>query len=517
MSYDQSHPDFTPTTRARLIEMFTIAAPSVVTMTSYTLMQFADGLMVSRIPGDGPYVAAQGNGGITVWLLVSFAMGVTGVINSFVSQNLGAGTPRKGSFYGWAGVWMSVVTGLALALLIPLTPMFFESFGSRVGHSEDLIRMESVYAQIMLAGIGFTLASRALSHFFYGLHRPMVVMISAITANVVNVIMNAILIYGEAGPPEGTPFASVFREIAQFTDAPTMGVAGAAVGTVIGAIVELAIPLVLFLSPKYNREFGTRSAWKPEWKVYKDVLRVGWPAGAMFTNEIICWSYLMWALVPLAGVAAGEDGDLHNTAGWIALRYMHLSFMPAVGLSIALTAMVGRRMGAQRPDLAVQTINLGLLITVGYMLVCAGSFVIFREPMIRIFADVGESDPERVAQLVDIGAKVMIIAAVFQLFDATAISLTGALRGAGDTFFPGVLTVVASWTCIVGGGHLAIALFPEWGSAGPWAGAALYIIVLGVGLGIRYVGGKWKDLSLVDDGEPQPALTEPECSSLSGS
>ncbi|MEM9065504.1 MAG: MATE family efflux transporter [Planctomycetota bacterium] len=509
MSQVAPQPEFTPTTRARLVEMFSIAAPSVVTMTSYTVMQFVDGLMVSRIPGDGPYVAAQGNGGIVVWLLVSFALGVTGVINSFVSQNLGAGTPRKGSFYAWAGLWMSIASGLVLAMLIPLAPMLFGFFGGYSGHSEELIKLETVYAQIMLGGIGLTMASRALSHFFYGLHRPIVVMVAALVANLVNVLMNAILIFGEAGPPEGTPFADVFREIAQVTGAPTMGVAGAAVGTVIGAIVEFVIPLVLFLSPRYNREFGTRSAWKPEAKYYKDIARIGWPAGAMFTNEIVCWSYLMATLVPMAGVAAGEDGDLHNTAGWIALRYMHLSFMPAVGLSIALTAMVGKRLGAKRPDLAAATAQLGLLITVGYMLVCAALFVMFREPLIELFANTRETDPDQVALLVAIGAKVMIIAAVFQVFDATAISLTGVLRGAGDTFFPGMVTIIASWTCIVGAGHLAIALFPGWGSVGPWSGAALYIIVLGLALGFRYVGGKWKTMSLVD-GSTDTTLTKPD-------
>lgn len=484
-----------------------IAAPTVVTMTSYTVMQFVDGMMVSRIPvteaGESPYVAAQGNGGIFVWLLVSFMMGTTGVINSFVSQNLGAGKPEKGSSYAWAGLWMSAGWGLLLAGLIPFAPAIFGWMGTQANHSPLLVELETQYAQIMLAGVGMTCASRALSHFFYGLHKPTVVMVSALIANMVNVFCNAVLIYGQAGPPEGTPLAGFFAWFAQLVNAPTMGVAGAALGTVIGAVVELLIPLALFLSPKFNRLYKTRSAWKPGLGVYKDIVRVGWPAGAMFTNELICWGYLMAVMLSMGGQAANPGvegaGDLHNTAGWIALRYMHLSFMPAVGLSIAMTAMVGKAMGEKNPDLAARHTWLGVKVAMVYMGTCALAFVVFKEPMIRVFANAQEIDPAMLDELIKVGSVVMIAAAVFQLFDALAIALSGALRGAGDTVWPGVATVVLSWACIPGLGHLLIELAPQLGSGGPWIGAAAYIITLSLAMLLRFLGGKWRSMSLVKD------------------
>lgn len=503
-------PDISPKPRSPLLEMLAIAAPTVVTMTSYTVMQFVDGMMVARIPiprgAEGPYVAAQGNGGILVWLLISFMMGMTGVINSFVSQNLGAGRPERGSAYAWAGLWMSAAWAVLLAGLIPLLPFLFGWLGGMANHSPELVRLETGYARVMLLGLGFTCASRALSHFFYGLHKPMVVMISALVANVVNVCCNAVLIYGPAGPPEGTPLAAVFQSVASWLGLGALGVEGAAWGTVIGSIVELIIPMALFLSAGMNAKYKTRSAWKPPRVVFKDIIRIGWPAGAMFTNELICWGYLMAVLLSQGGQAAGENGDLHNTAGWIALRYMHLSFMPAVGLSIAITAMVGKAMGQKRPDLAAARTWLGVKVAMTYMGLCALGFILFKHHLIGVFTNKGEMDYATLEALTNIGSRVMIAAAVFQLFDALAISISGALRGAGDTVWPGVATVVLSWLCIPALGHLLIWQAPELGSIGPWIGAAAYIISLSMALTTRFLGGKWRSMSLVREDGAEPRV-----------
>ena len=91
----------------------------------------------------------------------------------------------------------------------------------------------------------------------------------------------------------------------------------------------------------------------------------------------------------------------------------------------------------------------------------------------------------------------LIAAAIFQLFDAIAIILSGALRGAGDTVWPGVATLVLSWTCIVGVGHLLVATAPTLGAASPWIGAAAFLITLGIAMLARFMGGKWRSMRLV--------------------
>ena len=487
-----------------LAEMLRIAIPSVATMASYTVMQFVDKLMVSRIGPEPVYVSAQSNGGILAWTLISFILGMTGVVNSFVSQNLGASKPERGAAYAWNGLWVSLA--YYLVLIVPaifIVPRYF----AQIHDDPTLVGLETEYAMIMLAGTLGTMCSRTLHHYFYGLHRPWVVLISALAANLVNVVLNVLLIFGDEGlrieagwlgDAVINPFNAMLAQLAGLLGIGAMGLKGAAYGTIIGGFVEFIIPLALFVSPRYARLFGTLRAWKLSAECLKGLWRVGLAPGLMFLNEIVCWNLLMVWLVPMGGKAIGDDPVLHNTTGWIVLQYMHLSFMPAVGLSIAAQAMVGRCMGMKRPDLANDRAVLALKITLAYMGLCALVFVLFREPLIAVFID-DATPPDQRAKLIAIGSQVMIAAAVFQLFDALAITTSAALRGAGDTLWPGVATIVLSWGCIVGVGLALVHLAPGLGSLGPWIGASLFIILLGTVLGVRFARGKWKTLSLVDE------------------
>lgn len=490
--------------------MLKIAIPSVATMTSYTIMAFVDKLMVKDIGEDPVYIAAQSNGSMFVWMFMAYVLGMNGVINSFVSQNLGAGKSERGAAYVWNGLWIGLLYFILLmAPMYWVIPSLFAKdwmFGS----DAQLATLSSDYAQIVLLGGVFVIAARSLHHYFYGMHRANVVLISAVVGNITNMLVNLLLIFGDEGMPVsdgwfGTVVGSVTQPIASLAGSlgiEPMGIKGAAIGTVLGSAAEFVIPFLLFMSPRYARLFGTRKAWKASAKCIKDLFRVGaWP-GFMFLNEMGCWTILMVKLVPMGGEAVGDDPVLHNTVGWIALQYMHLSFMPAVGISIATQAMVGKAMGMRRPDIALARTMLAMKITLGYMGLCALCFVVFREPLIEMFINKGTAPEER-ARLVEIGVQIMIAAAVFQVFDAVAITLTGALRGAGDTVWPGVLTIILSWVCIPGVGLALIWLMPQLGSIGPWIGASLYIILLGLGLLFRFMGGKWKTMTLVDpDAEP---------------
>ncbi|HYE03795.1 MAG TPA: MATE family efflux transporter [Phycisphaerales bacterium] len=467
-----------------LRDMLRIAGPSIVTMTSYTVMQFVDGLMVSRIGPDPVYVAAQFNGAMLAFVPISFGMGLLGVVNTFVSQNLGAGRPERGAAYGWNALWIAVLLWAGLLLYLPLVPWLFGlmqrgAVAGAAGHSDELVRLGTGYAQTLLWGGVLTLASRGLAHFFYGMHRPRTVMIAALTGNLVNVGLNWVLIFGKLG-------------------VPALGVKGAAIATVLGTGVELAIVVAVFLSPAFHAAYGTRRVWRPSGKAIGDLLRLGWSPGLMFGNEMVCWTYFMAYLV-------GMFGDDENAVGAIVLRYMHLSFMPAVGMSIAVTAMVGRAMGARRPEIARRRAYLGLKVTVVYMLGWALLMVAFRGPLIAVFIKEGTPAGD-VADMLAIGGTVMLIAALFQVFDAMAITLSAALRGAGDTVLPGVATVLLAWVCILGGGHAMVEWRPDLRSVGPWLGAGAYIVLLGLVLMWRFARGRWMSIDVLGDRPVGPVL-----------
>lgn len=478
--------DFTTPVRP-LREVWTIAWPTVLTMTSYTIMQFVDSLMVAQV---GPLeVAAQGNGGIWAFTPIAFSMGVLTVVNTFVSQNYGAGRPERGPRYAWASLWLSFIVWVTIMLpAAALLPWFF----STMGHSPELQKMETGYGQILLVGAVLMLASRGLHHYFFGLHRPKVVAVSAVVGNLVNVLANYILIFGENGLPilglPGVP------------GMPALGVYGAAIGTIIGTFVELAIPAAIFLGPKMNREFNSRAQWRLDFDAIKDLLRIGWPAAVQFGNEITCWAIFMSVLV-------GRFGEAHMTAGWAALRFMHLSFMPTVGFSVAATSLVGKYIGAGRHDTGARRARLAVFMSVAYMTLCAICFVVFRHELISLFVTTQNVDPAMASEIIRIGGVLMICAAVFQTVDALGLVYSGALRGAGDTIWPGVVTIIYSWLFIVLGGWTLAVTMPQLESLGPWIGAAAYIIIYGITMAIRFESGRWKSIKLLRD-DPQSVLEQ---------
>jgi MATE family multidrug resistance protein len=350
-----------------------------------------------------------------------------------------------------------------------------------MGHSPDLVRLELAYGQVLAVGALAGLAAKAMSNLFFGMQRPRLITVAAILGNLVNVVLNYALIYGEEGLPSwglpGVPFA------------PRLGVMGAAIATVCGTVAEAALPLSIFLFGRLSRELGVRAAWRPRWREIRDLLRLGWPVSIQFGNEIICWAIFMTVLV-------GHFGELHLTAGWSTLRYMHLSFMPAVGFSVATTALVGRFIGAGQPDQAANRAHWALGMAVAYMTACGLLMAVFRTSLVGVF--VGEGDPDTASQVIEIGSRLMICAAVFQTFDAVGIVYTGALRGAGDTLVPGVATIVLSWGLIVGLGAWLTWRQPGLASVGPWIGASVYIVVYGLWMGFRFERGAWRRIRLLE-------------------
>lgn len=457
-----------------LREMVRLSLPVVATMVSYTLMQFVDKFYVAQLGAEE--LAAAGNGGIAAFFPVAVMMGILGVVNTYVSQNLGAGTPQSAPAYAWNALWLCLFVWLFV--LLPYAAglsQIMHGMRALLGLEQvtpKVAELEVVYARILLGGMFLTLAARGLAQFFFGLHRPTVVFIAATAGNLVNWYLTWALVFGKHG-------------------FPAWGVAGSAVGTVIGTAVELAIPATLFLSARYHHLFRTRSAWRFSPAHVRDILKIGWPAGLMFGNEMICW----WVF--MAGLVA-TFGPEQNAASWIALQYMHLSFMPAVGMSHAVTAIVGRCIGMGRPDLAQRRAFLGLRVTMLYMGLCAAAFVLLRGPMVEIFVNSSQYPTEQRELIIQIGGRLLILAAVFQVFDAVGITMIGALRGAGDTVWPGVVTAILAWTLIIGLGKALMEIAPQWGSIGPWVAASAYIMGLGMLLLWRFASGHWKRVRILD-------------------
>jgi len=459
--------------RSGLAEVLTQAWPASLTMLTPTITRFIDGVMVSHMGAQigTDSLAAQSVSGILAFVPESFAMGVLTVVNTYVSQNLGAGRMRRCGQYVWAGLVLAVLG----AVMIASTALLAGPLFAQMPHTPEVRRLEVIYFRYMVIGAFFSLPSRVVEQFFFGIHRPYVVFYASLVANGVNILGNYVLIYGKWGFPE-------------------MGLEGAAIASVLSWGIQLALLLYVFVSPGLHKRFATRFYQLLRWKHIRQILSIGYASGVQFCNDILSWSLFITYLV-------GQFGTAHLAASTIGMRYMSISFMPAVGINIATTAIVGKYIGMGRPDLARRRAHTALATAMVYMGICALAFLALGEPLVRAFVVQTGEAPALVEEIVRIGRLVLICAAVFQIFDALGIVYVGALRGAGDTRWPMVVTFILSWGLIIGGGWLAVKYFPDLTSIGPWIAASAYVIVLGLLLAWRFESGAWEKIDLLGRGK----------------
>ena len=457
MSQVVPHPLEQARERSPLAELLILAMPTVAQQASYTLMQFTDTLMLSRI-GDAE-AAAAGNAGMLAFSLVGLGVGVLLLVNTLVSQAFGRRDYAACGQFLWQGLWFAFAYSL---LSLPV------ALGARLpfewsGHARELVDSEAVFFRIMIANMFLKLAATVVSQFLVGVNRPGPVLVATLAGVSVNVVANWVLIFGNLG-------------------APALGLAGSAWGTTIALFIELLILVAFIARPSIATTFGLAD-WRPRWRQMKTLLRLGIPTGGQFVADVLAWTLFMMTVMGLFGTAAMAG----NT---YAFRFWLVSFMPAFGIASAVTALVGRYIGMGRPDIAARRAHLGFAVSAIYMIACGLVFYFARYQLIGLFT----SDPE----VLRIGATVLVFAAVYQFFDAMYIVYNNALRGAGDTLVPAIAVLVLCWGLMLFGGYQVARYRPDLGPAGPWMVGALYGIILGVFMFVRFQRGRWKSIDLSD-------------------
>jgi len=449
------------TRRTVPIALLRLAGPIIASMISRTVMSFVDFVMVSQLGTEAQ--AAIMPAGVLLFCIISFGMGTLSIINAFVSQHFGRNEPGECAAYAWQGVYIAVVMGLAALPGWFVMPGLFTA----VGHEPAVREMEITYVQIGLLGIAPTLMGMALVDFFNGIHRPMVGFFAALISNVFNAIANYALIFGHFG-------------------FPAMGIAGAAWGTAAASAVFVLVAAGWLARPELNRTFGFWANWRPSWHRIVRIVRFGAPAGLQHTIDI--FSFTVFTLV-LVGQFGTEQLAAHN----LSFKFLEISFMPTVGLGVAVTAAVGKAIGQNRPDLAKLVVKWAAGFALTYMGLIAVGYLTLRYQLAGLLSD----DPV----VIEWAARVLILCAVFQLFDALGITHSFALRGAGDTHWQLYVMVIYSAVLFLGGGFAMARLKPEWGLIGPWLGATAYIVCLGLTYAVRWYHGKWQTIQLIDPRE----------------
>ena len=435
---------------------------------SFVIMDFVDKYIVSTLDRglDTPmHLAAIGSAGLWAYVLGIFFVGVAGCVSTFVSQCYGRGEFENCSRYAWQGIYISLLTGIAIIAFLPLAGPFF----GRMGHEAEVTELELAYFRIRILGFVLVASEVALASFFQAIGRATLPMTSTIAANIVNIVLAYTLVLGHFGLPK-------------------LGIAGAALATILALTFQTLMLLSFFLSSRVNEQYRSRHTWRFQMGKAGELFRIGWPSGLSSFMDVAAWGIFTSFIV-------GGFGAVQLAAHVGAINFMHLCFLPAMGLGMATTPIVGQWIGRGDRDMAakraITAVKIGMVImtTIGIVL------AVFGEQLMHLFSE----DPD----VIWLGRRLLILAAIFAGFDAISIVLMGALRGAGDTRWVMWALFIGAWAI-----NLPLALFfahvLELGALGAWYGATTYVIVLSGAFAWRFYRGEWRHINIftAEIGEP---------------
>jgi MATE family multidrug resistance protein len=443
-----------------LRELLAIALPMVVSHGCDTVMTFTDRLFLSRL---GPeQMNASMAGGLTTFMMMTFFLGLTGYSTALVAQYLGSGRKDRCATATTQAMLIALAAYPIILLARPLVHFAF----AKTGISESQLVPQIAYFDILIYATVIGLFRNCLSSFFSGIGRTRIVMVAAVTAMAVNVGMNYLLIFGKFG-------------------FPAWGIRGAACGTIIGGVCGLCVLLASYLGPQIRRTYQVTRSLRFDREAMGTLLRFGYPAGIeMFLNLMAFNAMIM---------AFHAHGEATATAVTIMFNWDMVSFVPLIGIQIGVMSLVGRYMGAGDPDTAHRSAMSGLKSGWLYSAIILTFFVAFPHRMVAMFK------PQELdavfQQAAPLAVRMIRIASVYVLLEAVVVVFSGALRGAGDTFWAMRTSVTIHWLMLA---ILAVMLYVL--GLSPviaWAGVVISFMVFSGLFYLRYRGGKWRTIRMV--------------------
>jgi MATE family multidrug resistance protein len=310
------------------------------------------------------------------------------------------------------------------------------------------------------------LVANALSCFYSGQGKTRIVMLVDMVSVVVNIVLDYLWIFGHAG-------------------FPAAGIAGAAWATCVAVAVKLAVYLLLLLRARNRRVYGSWD-WAFHWPLCRRLLKFGGPAGLQMLLEVAGFTVFVFLV--------GSLGVEQLAATNLAFNVSSLAFMPVFGLATAVSILVGQQLGRDAPDLAARGTWIGLALGIWYMAVVSALYVLL--PDLFLFGFFSAETATRHGQVRAIAVVLLRYVAAYNLFDAMNMVFMSAIKGAGDTRFifgaswiMAVLLAVGTWVAMK---------FLGAGLHGCWTLVTVWICLLGVIYGARFMQGKWRSMRVID-------------------
>jgi len=440
-----------------------LAWPVVLSRSAQAVVGFSDALMTASLGEDA--LTATTAGSMNVMSLAILPIGTAYIVQSFASQLSGKGDVVGARRYGWYGLVLAVLAGIFFAGVVPLVPGVL----SHLHYAPSVRAAMSDYLSIRLLSVVAIVGIEAIGNWYAGLGNTRYGMIAALLTMVCNVGLNWLLIGGHAG-------------------APALGVAGAAWASVLASAVGFVVLLVLFIArwgipqpetpvPSAPPDSVVREFWR--------MLRFGVPNGLNWFLEFAAFMFFV-------NIVVADLGTVATAAVLATVQVNSISFMPAFGLSSAGAILVGQAIGAEHHNEVPSILRRTLSTTCTWQVSVGVLYVLFPGPIMKLFAPEGAGDT---AEIVVVGASALALSAAWQLFDAITMSVSEALRAAGDTAFSLYARLAVAWLLFVPGSYVAITVSGGGPNAAILAVVA-YFAVLSAVMGWRFRTGRWRDIQL---------------------
>ena len=431
-----------------------LAAPVMLGMLGHTFVSFVDNIMVGQL--GTAELAAVSLGNSFMFIAMSIGIGFSTAITPLIAEADSSDNLKQAKSTYKHGLFLCTTLGILLFLMV----FFSKPLMYLMQQPEEVVALAIPYLDLVAFSLIPLIIFQAIKQFSDGMSMTRYPMYATLIANIVNVVLNYLLIFGKFGFPE-------------------MGIVGAAYGTLISRVI-MVIYLWLLLRNKERSKQIVRNIkfFVLDVLMIKRIINLGSLSAMQMFFEVAIFTAAIWL--------SGLLGKNPQAANQIALNLSSMAFMVAMGLSVACMIRVGNQKGLgnykELRRITFSIFLLGVLLAIFFALL----FFLFNKSLPNLYVDL--SDTKNYVdnmEVVSIASKLLIAAAFFQISDSIQVLVLGALRGLQDVKIPTILTFISYW---VVGFPVSYFLGKEemYGSFGIWLGLLAGLTTASILLFIRF-------------------------------
>ena len=391
-----------------------LSTPVILGLLGHTLVGMIDNIMVGKL--DPINLAAVSLGNSYIFVAMSLGIGFSAAITPIVAEAHSERNNEKLKTSFINGFILCLFLGIFLygsILLLKGTLIYLDQ-------PQEVVRLALPYIDIVAISLIPLLLFQALKQFVDGLSKTIYPMYATVLANIINVIINYILIFGMLGFPK-------------------LGIIGAAIGTLVSRFIMFSFLFYMLMNKEIIYDYiSDLKSFVYNRFMIKKILSLGFPTSLQMFFEVGLFTSAIWL--------SGLLGEIPQSANQIVLNISSMTFMVASGLSVSAAIRAGNQKGLKNYK-ELKRISLSILL-LGICFASIFSLVIYllRDYLPYIYIDINNQENyfENI-RIVSIASKLFIIVAIFQLVDSAQVTALGTLRGMQDVKIPTIIVFIAYW------------------------------------------------------------------------